>query len=110
MSAPTILWFRQDLRLDDNPALLRAIELNAIAVEANKRAFHWGRRTAFDPEGIEQLARAQQPVLPQHRLSRDLDLSISWLVSYAVRRFLADPKIEIEIEGGESRSDRSDAA
>jgi indolepyruvate ferredoxin oxidoreductase len=53
-------------------ALLRAIELNAVAVEANKRAFAWGRRAAFDPEGIERLARAQQPVLPQHRLSRDL--------------------------------------
>ena len=26
-SAPTIFWFRQDLRLDDNPALLAAIEL-----------------------------------------------------------------------------------
>jgi deoxyribodipyrimidine photo-lyase len=26
MSAPTIVWFRQDLRLDDNPALRRAIE------------------------------------------------------------------------------------
>ncbi|MEZ5391481.1 MAG: deoxyribodipyrimidine photo-lyase [Bryobacterales bacterium] len=26
MSALTIVWFRQDLRLDDNPALLRALE------------------------------------------------------------------------------------
>jgi indolepyruvate ferredoxin oxidoreductase len=72
-------------------ALLRAIELNAIAVEANKRAFHWGRRTAFDPEGIEQLARAQQPVLPQHRLSRDLDEAVArrrdYLIAYQDRAY-----------------------
>ena len=53
-------------------ALLRAIELNAVAIEANKQAFLWGRRAAFDPEGIERLARAHEPILPQHRLSRDL--------------------------------------
>ena len=32
MSAPTIVWFRQDLRLDDNPALLAAAERGAPVV------------------------------------------------------------------------------
>ncbi|MBK7017015.1 MAG: indolepyruvate ferredoxin oxidoreductase family protein [Sulfuritalea sp.] len=36
-------------------AILRAIELNGAAVDDNHRAFHWGRRTAHDPAGIEAL-------------------------------------------------------
>jgi indolepyruvate ferredoxin oxidoreductase len=58
-------------------ALMRAIELNAVAVEGNKQAFLWGRRAAFDPEGIEKLVREHEPVLPTHRLSQDLDETIA---------------------------------
>ena len=36
-------------------ALLRAIELNGVAVEGNKRAFRWGRVAAVDPARIETL-------------------------------------------------------
>jgi len=36
-------------------AILRAIELNAVSVEANKRAFAWGRRAAHDPQGVMAL-------------------------------------------------------
>jgi indolepyruvate ferredoxin oxidoreductase len=67
-------------------ALTRAIELNAVAVEENKLAFLWGRRAAFDPEGIDKLAREHAPVLPQHRLSRNLDETVArrrdYLVAY----------------------------
>jgi indolepyruvate ferredoxin oxidoreductase len=34
-------------------AMLRAIELNAVAVEQNRDAFNWGRIAAADPEAIE---------------------------------------------------------
>ena len=34
-------------------ALERAIELNAVAVDTNKRAFDWGRLAAHDPSRIE---------------------------------------------------------
>ena len=34
-------------------ALMRAIELNAVAVDNNKLAFSWGRRAALDPAQIE---------------------------------------------------------
>jgi indolepyruvate ferredoxin oxidoreductase len=37
-------------------AILRAIELNNVAIEFNKRAFHWGRRAAVDPAGVERAA------------------------------------------------------
>jgi indolepyruvate ferredoxin oxidoreductase len=67
-------------------ALMRAIELNAVAMEGNKQAFLWGRRAAFDPDGTEKLAREHEPVLPQHRLSRDLDETVArrrdYLIAY----------------------------
>ncbi|HUW36983.1 MAG TPA: indolepyruvate ferredoxin oxidoreductase family protein [Rhodocyclaceae bacterium] len=54
-------------------ALMRALALNGVAVEENRRAFAWGQRAAFDPEGTEAIARAAEPALGSHRLSRDLD-------------------------------------
>ncbi|MBI3993227.1 MAG: indolepyruvate ferredoxin oxidoreductase family protein, partial [Candidatus Lambdaproteobacteria bacterium] len=42
-------------------SILRAIELNAVAVEANKQAFRWGRRAAHDLAAVE---RAAAPVTP----------------------------------------------
>jgi indolepyruvate ferredoxin oxidoreductase len=37
-------------------AILRAIELNNVAIEFNKRAFHWGRRAAVDLASVERAA------------------------------------------------------
>jgi indolepyruvate ferredoxin oxidoreductase len=37
-------------------ALERAIELNGVAIDANKRAFLWGRRAAHDLAAVTQLA------------------------------------------------------
>ncbi|HYW02469.1 MAG TPA: indolepyruvate ferredoxin oxidoreductase family protein [Gammaproteobacteria bacterium] len=37
-------------------SLLQAIELNGVAVESNREAFAWGRRTAWDPASVERLA------------------------------------------------------
>ncbi len=36
-------------------ALLRAIELNGVKIEANKQAFNWGRVAAHDPDRIDRL-------------------------------------------------------
>jgi indolepyruvate ferredoxin oxidoreductase len=38
-------------------AIERAIELNGEAVDMNKAAFHWGRRTAIDRAQVEALAK-----------------------------------------------------
>ncbi|HKY92029.1 MAG TPA: indolepyruvate ferredoxin oxidoreductase family protein, partial [Nevskiaceae bacterium] len=35
-------------------ALRRAIELNGVAIEQNRRAFEWGRYAAHDPEGLRE--------------------------------------------------------
>jgi indolepyruvate ferredoxin oxidoreductase len=41
-------------------SMIRAIELNAVAVDNNKVAFEWGRRAAHDPASVEALyAQAQ---------------------------------------------------
>jgi indolepyruvate ferredoxin oxidoreductase len=41
-------------------SLLRAIELNGVAVEANKRAFEWGRAAVHDLPAVQQAAAAAQ--------------------------------------------------
>jgi len=60
-------WQRGELPLSE-AALLRAIELNGVAVEANQTAFRWGRSAAVDLRRVEQIAVPAQPVvvhLPQ---------------------------------------------
>jgi indolepyruvate ferredoxin oxidoreductase len=65
-------WQRGLLPLSEN-ALMRAIELNGEAVDMNKRAFVWGRRTAFAPERVAAiLARAKKPA-EDRQLSQTLD-------------------------------------
>ncbi|RBP08245.1 indolepyruvate ferredoxin oxidoreductase [Roseiarcus fermentans] len=51
-------------------AIERAIELNGVAVEANARAFAWGRRAAHDPAGVDILAGGGAPE-PQAEASLD---------------------------------------
>jgi indolepyruvate ferredoxin oxidoreductase len=65
---------RVPLSLD---ALLRAIELNGVAVEDNQQAFLWGRRSAHDPAAVERLVAASEPVLPTHELSKSLDETVA---------------------------------
>jgi indolepyruvate ferredoxin oxidoreductase len=44
-------------------ALLRAIELNGVAIEANKKSFLWGRRAAVDLARVERVALPGTPVV-----------------------------------------------
>jgi len=41
-------------------SILKAIELNGVAVDANKKAFQWGRYTAIDEETVMKIA------VPEH--------------------------------------------
>jgi len=48
-------------------AVTRAIELNGVAIEFNKRALLWGRRAAHDMAAVKKLVqRAQQASAPAH--------------------------------------------
>ena len=77
-------WQKGMIPLSDE-ALLRAIELNGVAVEANKQAFLWGRRAAHDLASVE---RAAAPALAEpatHRLSRTLEDLIAKRVEHLTR-------------------------
>jgi indolepyruvate ferredoxin oxidoreductase len=52
-------------------ALLRAIELNGVAVASNKRSFLWGRRAAVDLKRVERTATPAQAIVVQMPQSLD---------------------------------------
>ncbi len=62
-------------------AILRAIELNATAVESNKQSFRWGRLAAVDPAHVA--AAAIPAAIPEsQRLSTSLDEIVARRVAY----------------------------
>jgi indolepyruvate ferredoxin oxidoreductase len=66
------------------PALLRAIELNAVAIEANKAAFTWGRWAAHDPARLERLLAPSQVVelRPRETLENLIARRVEFLTAY----------------------------
>ncbi len=54
-------------------AIERAIELNGVAVEANKQSFLWGRRAAHEPARVEKVATPAEVIPISQHLSRSLD-------------------------------------
>ncbi len=52
-------------------SLLRAIELNGVAIEQNKTAFAWGRRAAHDPQSMHKLAEPGQVITFKPRETLD---------------------------------------
>ncbi len=52
-------------------ALLRAIELNGVAIESNKKSFLWGRRAAVDLARVEKVAFPGKPIVLQMPQSID---------------------------------------
>jgi indolepyruvate ferredoxin oxidoreductase len=63
-------------------SLLRAIELNGVAVEFNRKAFLWGRRAVVDPARVEQLAAPAEVVSLSQTFSRNLDELIARRVEF----------------------------
>jgi len=57
--------FQKGLIPLEEASILRAIELNGVAIDANKQAFTWGRRAAVDLAQVERLATPAQPVVVQ---------------------------------------------
>ena len=61
-------------------SILKAIELNAVAIDANKQAFDWGRRAAVNPQQVEKVASPSQPVIVQ--MPQGLDTLIRRRVAF----------------------------
>ena len=61
-------------------ALLRAIELNGVAVASNQRSFLWGRRAAVDLARVEAVATPAQAIVVH--LPRSLDKLIATRVDF----------------------------
>jgi len=54
-------------------AIDKAIELNAVAVEANRQAFLWGRRAAVDRAAVQKVAMPTETIPSDRKFSRTLD-------------------------------------
>ncbi len=54
-------------------SLMRAIELNAVAVAQNKSAFEWGRRAAHDPQAVRKATLPGQVIAFTPRSKQSLD-------------------------------------
>jgi indolepyruvate ferredoxin oxidoreductase len=65
-------------------ALLRAIELNGVAIDANKKSFLWGRRAAVDLARVERIAVPGKPVVMQmpETLSGLVKRRVAFLTDY----------------------------
>jgi len=64
-------------------AILRAIELNGATVDANQRAFNWGRLAYHDPASVERQARpAETDVGSDRIIAPDLDAAIARRVDF----------------------------
>ena len=97
------------------PAMLRAIELNNVAIDMNKRAFTLGRLVAADKDALKQLATPAARVI-QFNASKTLEemlaFRIDWLTryqnaAYAERYLQAVRKVERkerDIDGAGSKT------
>src|SRR6185503_577326 len=54
-------------------SLEKAIELNGVAVEFNKKSFLWGRRAADDQEKVKRIAAPAGVIPIEQHFSRNLD-------------------------------------
>jgi len=64
-------------------AMLRAIELNDVEVEQNKKAFGWGRMAAANPQFVQQqIADPQQTVTGIESLDQVIRRRAEFLVDY----------------------------
>ncbi len=79
-------------------SLMRAIELNAVAVENNKVAFEWGRRAAHDWPSVEKLLTPGQVLQFKKRESLDdlIKRRVEFLTGYQNAAYAADYKAFVD--------------
>ena len=79
-------------------SLMRAIELNAVAVENNKSAFEWGRRAAHDWASVEKLIAPGQVLQFKKRESLDdlVNRRAEFLTAYQNAAYAEDYKAFVD--------------
>ena len=74
-------------------SLERAIELNATAIEMNRRAFRLGRLSIAHPQRLDALLEQQQPLrivaAPRDTLAELIAHRVAWLVAYQDEAYAA---------------------
>jgi indolepyruvate ferredoxin oxidoreductase len=64
-------------------AIFRAVELNGATVDANQRAFNWGRLAYHDPASVERQARPTETEVGSDRvIAPDLDAAVARRVDF----------------------------
>jgi indolepyruvate ferredoxin oxidoreductase len=63
-------------------AIERAIELNGVAIDANRQAFDWGRRAAHDPASVETLVGFDEPADEPQPLNALITRRVAHLTDY----------------------------
>jgi indolepyruvate ferredoxin oxidoreductase len=83
-------WQRGRIPLKEE-SLLRAIELNGVAVGSNKKSFLWGRRAAVDLKRVERTATPAQTIVVQMPQSLDSIISkrVDFLTAYQSAAYAA---------------------
>lgn len=67
-------------------ALLKAIDINGVAVAANKQGFHWGRMAAVDFDFVKRIA-GDKPVEIATDLNSIIEKRYRFLVDYQNRKY-----------------------
>ena len=87
-------------------ALLRAIELNGVAIESNKKSFLWGRRAAVDLARVEKVAFPGKPVVLQMPQSIDtlVKRRVAFLTEYQDAAYAAKfEELMAEVRAAEAK-------
>jgi indolepyruvate ferredoxin oxidoreductase len=63
-------------------AIERALELNKVAIEANKQAFLWGRRAAYDEGAVDRVVSPDPPFVSEEPLDKIIEARVGFLTSY----------------------------
>ena len=91
-------------------AIERAIELNGVAIEANKQAFDWGRRAAHDPVSVETLVGFDEPADEPPPLDALIARRVAHLTDHSNAAYAARYSALVErVRAAESRAGLGEA-